>query len=58
MNPNESTLIPVNKKFFEDIDNYIIPLSEILARAYDLEKKMWEEMKIGLTMIEGKVIVI
>ena len=39
LNPNESTLIPVNKKFFEDIDNYIIPLSEILARAYDLEKK-------------------
>ena len=39
LNPNESTLIPVNKKFFEDIDNYIIPISEILARAYDLEKK-------------------
>ena len=31
--------IPANKKFFEESNNYIIPLNEVLGRAYDLEKK-------------------
>ena len=31
--------IPANKKSFEESNNYIIPLNEILGRAYDLEKK-------------------
>ena len=40
LNPPESTLVSTNKNFFEEIDNYIIPLSEVLAKAYDLEKKI------------------
>ena len=32
-------LIPINIKFFEQIDDYIIPLNEILEKAQELEKK-------------------
>jgi hypothetical protein len=39
LNFNEMGLSMVNKQFFEDIDNYIIPLNEVLSEAYDLEKK-------------------
>ena len=31
--------IPAQKKFFEESNNFIIPLNEVLGRAYDLEKK-------------------
>ena len=36
---NEMGLSMANKQFFEDIDNYIIPLNEVLSEAYNLEKK-------------------
>jgi hypothetical protein len=39
LNFNEMGLSMANKQFFEDIDNYIIPLNEVLSEAYDLEKK-------------------
>ena len=39
LNCRENGLIPANKKFFEESNNYIIPLNEVLGRAYDLEKK-------------------
>ena len=39
LNFNEIGLSMANKQFFEDIDKYIIPLNEVLAEAYDLEKK-------------------
>ena len=39
LNFNEIGLSMANKQFFEDIDNYIIPLNEVLSEAYNLEKK-------------------
>ena len=39
LNSQDNGLIPANKKFFEESNNYIIPLNEVLGRAYDLEKK-------------------
>ena len=32
--------IPVNKNFFETIDSYIIPLNQILSKAFELEGKI------------------
>lgn len=40
LNSQDSGLIQVNKQSFEDIDNYIIPLHDLLSEAYDLEKKI------------------
>ena len=39
LNPEGETLFPMNIKFFEQIDEYIIPINEILEKAYELEKK-------------------
>ena len=39
MNSEGESLIPVNIKFFEQIDDYIIPINEILEKAQELEKK-------------------
>jgi len=32
--------ISVNKNYFETIDNYIIPLNEVISKAFELEKKL------------------
>lgn len=40
LNSQDNGLILTNKKSFEDIDNYIIPLNDLLSEAYDLEKKI------------------
>jgi hypothetical protein len=34
------TLYQVNKNYFENIDDYIIPLNEVLQKAYEIEKKI------------------
>ena len=39
LNPEGETLYTMNIKFFEQIDDYIIPINEILEKAYELEKK-------------------
>ena len=39
LNPEGETLYTINIKFFEQIDDYIIPINEILEKAYELEKK-------------------
>ena len=39
LNPEGETLYPINTKFFENIDEYIIPINEILEKAFELEKK-------------------
>lgn len=35
-----TTLYQVNKNYFENIDDYIIPLNEVLQKAYEIEKKI------------------
>jgi hypothetical protein len=45
LNPEGETLYPMNIKFFEQIDEYIIPLNEILEKAYELEKKYSNQSK-------------
>ena len=35
-----TTLYQVNKNYFEDIDDYIIPLNEVVQKAYEIEKKI------------------
>jgi hypothetical protein len=37
---NPQATIPVNKNFFENIDNYIIPLDIVLSKAFELEGKI------------------
>ena len=37
---NPQATIPVNKNFFETIDSYIIPLNQILSKAFELEGKI------------------
>ena len=39
LNPEGETLYSINIKFFELIDEYIIPINEVLEKAYELEKK-------------------
>ena len=39
----QNGLIPVNKKYFEGIDNYIISLNEVLAQADEIQKKYLAE---------------
>ena len=45
LNPEGETLYPMNIKFFEQIDEYIIPLNEILEKAFELEKKYSNQSK-------------
>ena len=35
-----TTLYQVNKNYFENIDDYIIPLNEVVQKAYEIEKKI------------------
>lgn len=39
LNMKGEGLIPVNKRFVDANNNFIIPLNEVLSKAYDLEKK-------------------
>ena len=39
LNPEGENLIQTNIKFFEQIDEYIIPINEILEKAQEIEKK-------------------
>ena len=40
LNYQNTQLTPANKNTFEDIDNYIIPLNEVLQKANELKKKV------------------
>ena len=40
LNSQDNDLIQTKKQSFEDIDNYIIPLSDLLSEASELEKKI------------------
>ena len=40
LNSQDSGLLQTKKQSFEDIDNYIIPLNDLLSEAYDLEKNI------------------
>ena len=40
LNPEGENLIQANIKFFEQIDEYIIPINEILEKAQEIEKKI------------------
>ena len=40
LNPEGENLIQTNIKFFEQIDEYIIPINEILEKAQEIEKKI------------------
>ena len=40
MNSEGESLIPVNIKFFEQIDEFFIPINEILEKAQEIEKKI------------------
>ena len=39
LNPEGESLIPINIHFFEQIDEYIIPLNDIIEKAEEIEKK-------------------
>ena len=40
LNSEGESLIPINHQFFEQIDEYIIPLNEIIEKAQEIEKKI------------------
>ena len=40
LNPEGESLIPINVTFFEQIDEYIISVNEIIEKAQDIEKKI------------------
>ena len=46
MNSKDENLIPVNIKFFEQIDEYIIPINEVLEKAQEIERKINNKKKI------------
>jgi hypothetical protein len=37
---NPQVNVSVNKNYFETIDNYIIPINEVISRAFELERKL------------------
>ena len=47
MNSEGENLMPINIRFFEQIDEYIIPLNEVLEKAQEIEKKI-ENKKPGI----------
>ena len=56
MNSKDETLIPVNIKFFEQIDEYIIPINEILEKAQEIEKKIKNKKNIESKKSDNQII--
>ena len=56
MNSKDETLIPVNIKFFEQIDEYIIPINEILEKAQEIEKKVKNKKNIESKKSDNQII--
>ena len=56
MNSKDETLIPVNIKFFEQINEYIIPINEILEKAQEIEKKIKNKKNIESKKSDNQII--
>lgn len=56
MNSKDETVIPVNIKFFEQIDEYIIPINEILEKAQEIEKKIKNKKNIESKKSDNQII--